>query len=115
VTARIWKHQLAVEGSQDLVLHEPARILSVQVQRDVPCLWAVEDPEKPTVTLRIVTMGTGHEIPDVKWDYVGTYQLEDGAFVGHVGVGVVVEGSLTRVVLLPALTTDEVRKTVKGK
>lgn len=87
----IWKYGLKVADEQTVKLPKGAQILTAQNQGDglSPCLWALVDPEKQSVTEpRIIeTFGTGHEIddaPPVMRSYIGTYQLHGGALVFHV-------------------------------
>lgn len=61
---------------------EGARVLTVQTQRGVPCIWAIVDTEQPTKTHYFRVFGTGHaDISDQL--YIGTFQLFDGEFIGH--------------------------------
>lgn len=81
----IWKFRLGVTREQEIEIPRDAKILTVQVQRGHPVLWAVVLTSNPIVRRRIVTYGTGHE---VGWEafgdvYIATYQLPDGT-VWHV-------------------------------
>ena len=80
----VWKFQLAVADEQIVAMPEDARVLTVQAQAGVPCLWAVVDPARPPAPRRFVTHGTGHRMLTDGDLYVGSYQLHGGAFVGHV-------------------------------
>lgn len=69
-----------------------AEILAVQVQtrsgREIPCIWALVNSEtKATKQVKFRVIGTGHAHPDEAFGkYIGTFQLLDGAFVGHLFV-----------------------------
>jgi hypothetical protein len=84
----IHKYVLVVEDEQTLRLPKDARILSVQFQGSGPVLWALVDPEAERETRHFVTMGTGHPVGHrefvSKLEYLGTYQADQGMFVGHV-------------------------------
>lgn len=41
-----------------------ADLLAVQVQGDVPCLWALCQPGAAPEGVEILMFGTGHQIPD---------------------------------------------------
>jgi hypothetical protein len=88
MTTAVWKFPLAVEDYQEVVVPYGAIPLCVQAQGDTPCLWAWVDTsnwaagQKATLVLR--THGTGHPIEDHPGDYLGSYQLLGGSFVGHV-------------------------------
>ncbi len=59
-------------------------VVAVQVQHGLPVLWyrrPVED--RDMVKRRFVIVGTGHHI-DQSARYIGTFQMEDGDFIGHV-------------------------------
>jgi hypothetical protein len=80
----VWKYELVVDDEQTITLPHGAVVLTVQAQHGVPVLWAHVDPMvvfKRDVLIQ--TRGTGHNAYGVG-EYVGTYQLEDGRFVGHV-------------------------------
>lgn len=82
---QIWKFQLLM--SQIQVVHMPyaAKILCVQVQNEVPCIWAMckMDDGKSDRTIEII--GTGQPINDLfTRTYIGTVQMGGEAFVWHV-------------------------------
>jgi hypothetical protein len=82
----VWKYPLSTKvGQQEVVMPVDARILCLQVQNDVPTLWAeVDTTQGQNEARRFCTVLTGFSaIPD-KHVYVGTFQLDGGAFVGHV-------------------------------
>jgi len=83
----IWKYELETVDVQKFQMPEKAEILTVQVQKGVPCLYVLVNPnfvvEKEERT--IVIYGTGHQIPQTgNRKYIVTYQLLDVSFVGHV-------------------------------
>jgi hypothetical protein len=85
--ATIWKYELAVDDEQIIAMPMGAQVLSVQVQHGVPCLWVRCQPDAPTAPVRVITLGTGHPAEHVEdLQFVGTYQLLGGNFVGHVFV-----------------------------
>lgn len=82
---RIWKFTLAVIDDQSIVMPSDAKLLSVQVQFEMPQLWALVDEEgKRTAKRHFQTYGTGHPMPNNPGIYIGTYQLKEGALVFHV-------------------------------
>lgn len=85
MTATIWKYALEVVDEQMIVMPVGAQILSVQVQYGVPCLWVRCQPDVQKGAVKIITIGTGHDAGHVDgMQFVGTYQLLGGNFVGHV-------------------------------
>lgn len=80
----IYKYVLQVTDLQNVEMPKGAQILCVQVQYGFPCIWALVDPDKPTETRSVITIGTGHNFNQEDYAYVGTYQLQEGKLVFHV-------------------------------
>ncbi len=85
----IWKFPLQLVDEQILNMPDTAHILTVQVQRDIPCLWAIVDPSDVSRRpRRVAIVGTGNPVPD--WahlgNYVSTFQLIAGSLIFHVFV-----------------------------
>ncbi len=83
---QIYKYEMEVDGVVDIPMPKGAHVLTVKVQHGKPCLWAIVDPDAPTETRSFRVFGTGHEMDiDIPHShYIGTYQLFDGNFLGHV-------------------------------
>ena len=81
----IWKFPFKFPlGRFEIEMPKDAEILSVQVQRDVPCIWAKVIPENEKNTRRFRIIGTGHPFrEDKKLSYIGTFQQIDDFFVWH--------------------------------
>jgi hypothetical protein len=78
----IHKHPVQI-GEFQLTLPRDAEFLSVQVQHGAPQTWWLLDPEQPEVVRRsFVVRCTGHTFP-VTGRFLGTFQLSQGSFVGH--------------------------------
>lgn len=80
----IWKWSLALTDVQALQIPRGAKLLSVQMQGELPQLWALVDPSEPRDMRTIRIIGTGHPIDEHPGEYVGTFQMRDGALVFHV-------------------------------
>lgn len=82
----IWKFPLVIEDAVVVEMPAGSRILSVQVQRDEPCLWAVVDSTAPRVKHRILIRGTGHPllIDMASCPFIGTFQIPSLGLVFHV-------------------------------
>lgn len=84
----IYKYPLEITDYQPVLMPVSATILSVQVQRGVPCLWAMVDSDSNEPELRqIFIHGTGHRINQNAAKHIGTFQLHEGALVFHVFEG----------------------------
>lgn len=90
---RIFKYPLQVTDVQYVSLPLHAKLLTVQVQNGIPCLWALVDSKhKLKVNRPVFTIGTGNPAGHVfetgktdEWPkYLSTYQLANGALVFHV-------------------------------
>ena len=81
---RIFKFPLQVSDLQKIRMPKDSTILTVQVQKGTPCLWALVDTEKEMVGRSIRIVGTGHPVPKGIIRYIGTFQVLEGTFVGHV-------------------------------
>lgn len=79
----IWKYGFDTLDSWTFTMPRGAVLLTVAAQFDAACLWALVDPEQPSVERKILIYGTGHSI-ERNDPYVGTYQLAGGSLIFHV-------------------------------
>lgn len=81
----IWKY-VVPEGRDyfSMLLPKEAKILTLQMQNDVLCLWALVDQINETERRNFRMFGTGHPF-DMRegFTYIGTFQLLDGKLVFH--------------------------------
>lgn len=89
----IWKFETIKNGEfkHKFVLDIPmdAEILSVQrdEKTNIPCIWVMVNTENETQERSFELFATGQEITyDMGTDrkYLGTYQYQNGGFVGHI-------------------------------
>ena len=82
----IYKYPLPVEDLPTVEMPTGAQVLCVQVQEDKPFLWAIVDPGQPLERRWFRLCGTGQllgiNLPTSR--YIGTFQLQEGTFIGHV-------------------------------
>ena len=84
-TFSVYKYPIKPEGVR-LDLPAGARLLSVQMQRGTPCLWALVptgDPVMPITpsSMRIIRVyGTGHTINGDPGEFIDTFQIEGLVF-----------------------------------
>lgn len=81
---RIFKYPLVVTDWQMVALPRGAEILTVQIQRGQPQLWALVDPTAPIERRDVGICGTGHIVPNGVPPYLATFQLHGGELVFHV-------------------------------
>lgn len=82
----IWKYEFEVKDRFSIEMPEASRILCVQTQNDNACLWVHTDPDAKLEGRNFVIHGTGHLIDSEEvfyYNYIGTFQLLQGNFVGH--------------------------------
>ncbi len=85
MTKTIWKYDLKI-GSNKIYMPIGAEILTVQMQNDLPVMWALLNPESPKKNRVIQAFGTGWDIDcPVGTDrkYIGTIQLDEFGLVYH--------------------------------
>lgn len=81
----VCKYPVPVTDLFHLDIPVGAEILMVQVQHGGPKIWALVDLSRPVERRFFRLAGTGHDIDDsVSLTYIGTFQLNNGNFVGHV-------------------------------
>lgn len=82
---KVWKFEIT-DPETPVPMPYGAVVLSVGVQRGKVCLWAMVDPNSPSVVRRFVIVGTGHPVPG-HGRFIGTVLLHHGDLVFHVWEG----------------------------
>ena len=80
---QVFKYPIPIRDDFSLALPGGARILDVQVQNGVGCIWALVDASIPPIMRRFRLAGTGHPLNEPHLIHIGTFQLEGGALVFH--------------------------------
>lgn len=82
----VFKYTIPVEDYFSLNLPKGAKILTVQEQNNEPQIWALVEGSQPDETRNFRLSGTGHPIKEDPGilEYIGTFQLVGGGFIGHV-------------------------------
>ena len=84
----IWKFPIPTTDIQEISIPQGAEILTVQMQGDMPCLWAIIDTDASLEPRTILTLGTGHKGLELSNGgqprYIGTYQIFGGSLIFHV-------------------------------
>lgn len=81
----IWKFPISIHTTS-IRIPIGSDILSIQVQGNIPCIWALVDPEMEKETTFIDVIGTGQEFRtlSINRKFIGTIQLGGGALVYHI-------------------------------
>lgn len=82
----IYKYELKEDTCDVQVVKMPidSKILSIQLQCGKLCIWAFVDTKRENEERHFYIIGTGYPAPDNPSEYIGTFQLLGGSFVGHV-------------------------------
>ncbi len=85
MTHRILKYEIPVV-TQEFTIRLPVdgHILSVQAQHNVPQMWVRGNMDAPTEEVRFLLLTTGEPIARSVGAFLGTFQLHEGRFIGHV-------------------------------
>lgn len=82
----IWKYPLKITDYQLVDMPVYAEILSVHNQNDIPCIWALVNPEEETEPRHFEIFGTGNPISvdmGIERRFIGTFFSYDDELVWH--------------------------------
>lgn len=76
----IWKYSLIDVGNNTFEIPSGAKILTCQLQREVPTIWALVNPDAEKEERHFEVVGTGHDISKGigGFSYINTVQLTNG-------------------------------------
>ncbi len=83
----IWKFPFNIDTEVEIEMPAGAKVLHVDAQRDVPCMWALVNPDARKETRRFAVRGTGHAIPHGgarTWAHLGSFLMLSESLVFHV-------------------------------
>jgi hypothetical protein len=81
---KIYKYPVPVKDEFTVPLPVGAKVLSVQMQRRQPTIWALVETEAALQERRFAVRGTGHDAEGLQFEkYIGTWQMHDGDLVFH--------------------------------
>lgn len=82
----IWKYSLKADDVQEVEIPIGSKLLSVQTQNGIPCLWVLVYEKNTKEVRKVYTFGTGEPLnflPEAL-TFIGTYQMYNGELVFHV-------------------------------
>lgn len=81
----IWKFPFELQEFFTIPMPENTEILTVQMQKNVPCIWAFVVPGIAKEKRNFRLLGTGHKVAlnECNSGYIGTIQTHDETFVWH--------------------------------
>lgn len=83
IMTTIWKYPL-LDNICTIMMPLGAKVLHVEIQHEVPCLWALVNPEVITEPRHFQVISTGHPIEFPTDKFIGTFLTSNGKFVFHV-------------------------------
>lgn len=82
---QVFKQNLEVISTQTITLPKNAKILCVKEQYDKLVLYFEQDTEvSPHKEVKIIIVGTGHQLPELKLEFLDTVMVFGGQLVWHV-------------------------------
>lgn len=97
MSVRILKYEIPVASEFTLELNQGSKFIKVAVINEKAYIWAMvpQNTRPMTVTFRVIATGQEFELPST-YQYLDSFILCNGAFVGHLfvntAVAVQVEG-----------------------
>lgn len=61
-----------------------AQVITIEVQNNTLCVWAIVDPNEKRMSPELIIIGTGHAIPPQAGKFIKTIFQLDGRLVWHV-------------------------------
>jgi len=80
----VCKFPLQAIELQKIRMPRDSIILTLQIQGQLVCLWVLAETDKELVDRFFIIAMTGKPLPDRIERYVGTFQIPEQNFVGHV-------------------------------
>ena len=80
---KIFKYPIPVADEFFLQLTLFAEILTVQMQKSEPMLWVLLNPDEPNWERKFNLYGTGMTISADAHNYIGSFQMLNGALIYH--------------------------------
>ena len=82
----IYKYPIIIHDHISIEMPQGAKVLTVQMQRGIPCIWATVDPDNEPATKYFRLAGTGHPITERTSQllkYIGSFQMEEETLIFH--------------------------------
>ena len=79
----VWKFPFDIHDELTIYMPKGAEIIHVDVQREIPCIWAIVDPEAEQIPMKFCLRGTGQPFTGDEGEHIGSFQMSGGALVFH--------------------------------
>jgi len=80
---KIFKYEIPVNDEIELDLPKGAKVLTIQLQKGVPCIWMLVNPDLSTEKRLFWLYGTGMEVKQTHLNYLGSFQMLGGDLIFH--------------------------------
>ena len=85
----VWKYPLEIKKIQQIIIPVESEILTIQIQDNIPTLWALVRPNSPSGRRVIQMTGTGFDDSlRLFGTYINTVQLQDGTVWHYFDIGI---------------------------
>lgn len=82
---KVFKYVFPIVDKFRIPMPKGSQLLTVQMQRGLPHLWALVDPDEPIINRIFRLAGTGHPIEEdpSHLKYIGSFQMNEEALIFH--------------------------------
>lgn len=83
---QIWKFEIKDLSCAIFEMPKGSKILSIQTQKETPCIWVLVNPLNEKELRHFEVYGTGHDISfnkETELKFINTFQLHGGNLVFH--------------------------------
>ena len=78
---KIYKYAFPIQDRFEIEMPIYSEIIKVEMQGNIPCLWAIVNPGAVLCKTKFVVIGTGQEFNEDNLVHISTFQ--QGEFVWH--------------------------------
>lgn len=81
-----YKYPIKLQPHPVITIPEGAKLLKTMVQDERLCAWFVVDTTAALVDVYLMIITTGETLDGINfdaWEYVDSFMLDNGSFVGH--------------------------------
>lgn len=83
---KVYKYPVETKRLFKINMPQGARVLKVENQRGIPCLWALVNPDAVLFPRYFLLAATGQDIEYDAEDleFISTFQVDGGTFIFHI-------------------------------
>jgi hypothetical protein len=81
---KIYKYPFEIKDEFIIEMPYDSKILNAFCQNDIPCMWALVNPQRKLQKRKFTIIGTGHPIEETyNLEHISTFSQSDGKFIWH--------------------------------